>query len=135
MPMKMVPMNPAIKNSINGSANDTAVFKWRSRSHFGNDGNADEFGVELAAFLSHGNHFQNGAGEQILAFREALTEPAALLHALNGFRNGVHEGLVADGFARDIQALHQRHTGAEQRPEHPAETCHGKLRHQRADQR
>src|ERR1017187_262631 len=32
MPMKMTPMKPAIKNSISGSANATAVFRLRSRS-------------------------------------------------------------------------------------------------------
>src|ERR1019366_8000701 len=32
MPMKMTPMKPAIKNSITGSANATAVFRLRSRS-------------------------------------------------------------------------------------------------------
>src|SRR6202041_640084 len=32
MPMKMVPMKPAIKNRSNGSAKATAVFRLRSRS-------------------------------------------------------------------------------------------------------
>jgi hypothetical protein len=70
-----------------------------------------------------------------LAIREALAEPAALLHALDGLRDGVHEDLVADGAARDVQAMHQRHARAEQRAEHPAETRHRKLRDERADQR
>ena len=60
-------------------------------------------------------------------------ELAALLHALDGLRNGVHENLVADGFAGDVQAVHERHAGAEQRAEHPAEARHGELRDERPD--
>ena len=115
MPMKMMPMNPAIKNSISGSAKATAVFRLPVQIHLGDGGDADQFGVELAAFLGHGNHFQNRAGNKILALRQALAEPAALLHALDGLGDGIHENLVADGFARDVQALHQRHARAEQR--------------------
>ena len=103
--------------------------------HLGDAGDAHQFGVELAAFLRHGNHFQHGAGEERLAIRQALAEPAALLHALDGLGDGVHENLVADGAAGDVQALHERHARAEQRAEHPAESRHGELRDERADER
>ena len=135
MPMKMMPMKPAIKNSISGSANATAVFRLRSRSVFGDDGDAHQFAVELAAFFRDGNHFQRRAGKKNLAIREALAEPSALLHALDGLADGVHENLVADGAARDVQAVHERHARADQRAEHPAEARHRKLRDERADQR
>ena len=74
-------------------------------------------------------------GNRPLQSARLCAEPAALLHALDGLRHGVHENLVADGLARDVQALHQRHARAEQRAEHPAESRHGELRDQRADQR
>ena len=76
MPMKMVPMNPAMRNSNNGSANATAVFRLRSRSLSVHDGNPHQFAVQLAAFFRDGNHFQDGAGEKSFAIGQALAEPA-----------------------------------------------------------
>ena len=135
MPMKMVPMNAGDEKQHQRLGERHGGLQVAVQVAFGDVGDADQFAVELAAFLGHGNHFQHGAGEQLLAVRQALAEPAALLHALDGLRHGIHENLVADGFARDVQALHQRHARAEQRAQHPAEPRHGKLRDQRPDQR
>src|ERR1035437_2199677 len=102
---------------------------------FRDAGHAHEFGVELAAFFRDRNHFQHRAGKKDFAVREALAEPSALLHALDGLADGIHENLVADGPARDVEAVNQRHTGAEQCAQHPAEARHRKLSDERADDR
>ena len=69
------------------------------------------------------------------AQRVRLTEPAALLHGLNRFFHRIHQDLIADGFARYVQTLNQRHARAEQGAQHPAETRHGELRGQGANER
>ena len=71
----------------------------------------------------------------MFAIREALTKASTLLHAFDRLADGVHENLIADGAARNIQAMHERHARANQGAQHPAETRHGKLRDERADQR
>ena len=135
MPMKMVPMKPAIKNRSKGSANATAVFRLRSRSPSVTVGDAHQFGVQFAAFFGDGNHFQDGTGKQDPAIGQALAESPALLHALDGLAHGIHQDLVADGAPGDIQTLDQLNARADQRAEHPAKPRHGKLRDQRSDQR
>ncbi len=135
MPMKMMPMKPAMKNSISGSANATAVFKLRSRSP----------SVTAAMRTSSASSLPLSSATEIISSTEpeksALqsarlwpSRPPCCTRSMD-CADGVHENLVADGTARDVQAMHQRHARAEQRAEHPAETRHRKLRDERADQR
>ncbi len=57
--MKITPMNPAIKNSISGSANATAVCRLRNQIDFRHVRDADQFRVQPPAFLGDRNHFQS----------------------------------------------------------------------------
>jgi len=135
MPMKMMPMKPAIKKSISGSANATAVFNWRSKSPSVTAAMRTSFRVEFAAFFRHGNHFQNRAGKKFFAFGETLAEPAALLHRVSMEREtGVHKNLIAGW----IYARRSDHEPAERPrrsnvPSIRQKTRHRELRVQRAD--
>ena len=104
MPMKMVPMNAGDEKKHQRLGERHRGLQIPVQIPFGDIRDANQFPVELAAFLGHGNHFQDGAGKKIFALRQAFAEMSALLHALDGLRDRVHENLVADGTARDVQA-------------------------------
>src|SRR5436190_19325925 len=100
---------------------------------FGDVGDVNQFLIKLAAFFSDGNHVDDGTREQPLAVGEALAELATLLNAADGVSDGIHEDLITDGFARDVQTLDQWDTRAEESAEHAAEAGHRELGDQRAD--
>ena len=96
MPIKMVQTKPAIKKSIKGSAKATAVLGLAVEFALGDGGDADEFGVELAAFLGDGDVFDNEAVEEFLAIARLL--PSDRLPGRIRWNWRRHpRGLVADG--------------------------------------
>jgi hypothetical protein len=103
MPMKIVPMNPAMRNSISGSSRRHRGLQLRSRSPSVTSAMRTSSGVELAALFGDGDHFQHRARETDCGNREALARVVCLPSRGDGFGDGVHEDLVADGFARDVE--------------------------------
>ena len=61
MPMKIVPMKPAIRNSISGSAIATAVLSCAIQIALRHVRDADELLIELAALFRDGNHFEHSS--------------------------------------------------------------------------
>ena len=133
--MKMVPTKPAMKKSISRFGQGHGGLEVAVQVALRDDGDADQFGVELAAFLADGDHFQHRAGEEVAAIGQAGAQLRAFLDAVNGIGNGIHQNLVADGSAGDVEGLDQRHARVEQGSQHAAESGHGELADQRADDR
>ncbi len=104
MPMKIVPMKPAMKKSISGFGERHRGLQLAIQVAFGDVRRCGPVRIEPPAFLGHRNHFQHRTRETALAVGQACAELPAFLHALDGFRNRVHENLVADGLAGDVQA-------------------------------
>ena len=123
-----------MKNNISGSANATAVFRLRSRS-FSVTTAMRTSSSRACRFLRRRKSFPKPNREKDLCIPRGFGRAVRLAARVRWIRDGVHENLVADRTARDVQALHQRHARADQRAEHPAKARHRKLRDQRPDER
>ena len=135
MPMKMVPMNPAMKNNISGSVNATAVLSCRSRSVSARRRCArvprrgGRFPRRRRSFpeWSWGKSpcFCPGWGPRASPFFTPSMESAMVSVSI-----WLPMALLAT-----VRALMSETPGAEQRAEHAAEARHGIARDEAADHR
>ena len=103
MPMKIVPMNAGDEKQHQRFGQRHGGLQLAVEVAFGDVGDAHQFLVQPAAFFGDGDHFQDRAGEEAAAVRQAWPKRLAFLDPFDRVGHGIDEDLVADRSAGDVQ--------------------------------